>query len=124
MHDNKGSSQIRRGWVMVVGCACSNDIRRADQLSVEWALEKLFFFYHRQAASCTSAERDLHSPSADVRVIGNSAMITESGDHEETVTESAHLWLTFLREPWQGEQRLRGCLWQGQLGRLAQPLVP
>ena len=109
---------------MVVGCACSNDIRRADQLSVERVFENLVFLYHRQAASCTSAERDLHSPNANGRVVGNSGMITESGNHEKTVTESAHLWVIFLREPWQGEQRLRGCLWQGRPGRLAQPLVP
>jgi len=65
---------------MVVGCACSNDIRRADQLSVERVFENLVFLYHRQAASCTSAERDLQSPNANGRVVGNSGMITESGD--------------------------------------------
>ena len=68
---------------MLVGCARPNDIRRADQLSIKWEFGKLIFLYHRQAESCTSTERDLHSPNANGRVIGNSSMFTESGDREK-----------------------------------------
>jgi hypothetical protein len=78
MHNNKRSSHVRWYWVMVVGGTRSNDMRRASSLSVrQMGISEPEFPYHRLAASCTSAERDLHNPNANERVIGNPGKITE-----------------------------------------------
>ncbi len=66
---------------MVVGRARSGDMRRTVGLSARRRRQKPDF-YHRPAASCTSVERDLHSPKARVRVTGESDMTIDSEDHE------------------------------------------
>jgi hypothetical protein len=69
---------------MVVGCARSDDMCRAVVLSVlSNGRLRTGFLYHRPAASCTSVERDLHSPKASVRVTGESDTVTESNDHQD-----------------------------------------
>jgi hypothetical protein len=76
MHHNKRSSHVRWCWVIVVGGTCSNDMRRASSLLVRrMSISEPAFPYHRLAASCTSAERDLHT---NGRAIGNSGTITRS----------------------------------------------
>ena len=78
MHHNKRSSHVRWCWVMVVGGARSNDMRRACSLSVRrMSISEPGFPYHRLAASCTSAERDLHNPNDNGRVIGKPGTIKE-----------------------------------------------
>ena len=64
--------------MMVVGCACSDDMCRAASVSTPDKRLRTELPHHRLAASCTSVERDLHSPRASVRVTGESDTITVS----------------------------------------------
>ena len=68
--------------MVVVGCACSDDMRRAVSVSTSNKRLRTEFPYHRPAASCTSVERDLQSPKARVKVTGESDAITLSKDHQ------------------------------------------
>ena len=68
--------------MVMVGCACSDDMRRAVSVSTSDKRLRTEFSYHRPAASCTSVERDLHSPKARVKVTGESDAVTVSEDHQ------------------------------------------
>jgi hypothetical protein len=70
--------------MMVVGCACSDDMCRAASVSTSDKRLITVLPYHRLAASCTSVERDLHSPRASVRVTGESDTITVSKGYKNT----------------------------------------